>query len=39
MESGFNEFTIEQLERLSSNGIKFVVEDGRITKGIIEKGE
>ena len=37
MQNGFNEFAIEQLEILAEAGIRFVIEDGKITKGLLEK--
>lgn len=37
MQNGFNEFAIEQLEILAAAGIRFVIEDGKITKGLLEK--
>ena len=37
MKNGFNEFTIEQLEKIADAGIRFVIEDGKITKGLLEE--
>ena len=37
MQNGFNEFTIEEVEKSADGGIRFVIEDGKITKGLLEK--
>ena len=37
MQDGVNELAIEQLEVLAAAGIRFVIEDGKITKGLLEE--